>query len=148
MRILKPLNHLHRDSKGQAAAELIIITPLILFLFVIIVDFSLALRDWVVISNGVREGARIGALGGPIGVDEIMDRVVATSDGIVEPGEVEVAYPDGGARGDSVVVRTNHQYRFRFLSNIFPIDPTFAMTTCADMRLEIAALDAPGGAPC
>ena len=146
--MLKPFNRLHRGSKGQAAVELMIITPLILILFVIIVDFSLALRDWVMISNGVREGARLGALGGQLGPTEITDRVVATSDGIVQAGEVDVGYPDGIERGDSVVVRTTHVYKFRFLSKIFPIAPGFDMTTCADMRLETAADSAPGGAPC
>jgi len=148
MRAFKPLNSLHRNSKGQATVELMLMTPLILFLFIIVVDFSLALRDWVMISNGVREGARLGALGGPYGPDDITDRVVATSDGIVQAGEVTVGYPDGGDRGDSVVVRTEHAYTFHFLSKIFPIDPTITLTTCADMRLEVAAADASGGISC
>lgn len=145
------MKRLRKSSKGQATIEMIIMTPLILFLFLMIVEFSLALRDWIMISNGVREGARYGALGGTIGPDDIRNRVVATSDSIAQPGEVTVAYadpdPSGGGsatdRGGSVVVRTTHDYTFKILNKIIPgTPPSLTLTTCADMRLETATVGA------
>jgi Flp pilus assembly protein TadG len=146
--ILRALERLHNNRRAQATVELLILTPLVIFLFLIVIDFSLALREAVMVNNAVREGARYGALGGSITPAQITDRVVDSADGAVQAGEVEVGYPNGTDRGDSVVVRAEHDYTFKFLSNIFAISPTLTLTSCADMRLETTASGGGSGVTC
>lgn len=155
MWLLRFLRRLHGGSKGQAAVEAMLAITLLFFFLFIVVDFSLLLRDWIMVRHSVREGARYGALGSDIDASDIISRVVATSSGLMQSGEVSVGYVDrpgnlsgNGDRGDSVVVRANHTYTFRFIQNIFTVAPSLTMTTCADGRLEVAVLSAPGGTSC
>lgn len=151
---LKPVRRVHRGEKGQATAELILLTPLIVFLLLIIVDFSILLAHWAMANNGVHNGARLGALGGTVGPTQICARTLDTSNNILKGSEVTVGYADANAdgivgnRGDSVVVGANHPYKFLFLSRLFSIGPSFNLPTNGDMRLEVAVAGATGGSTC
>ena len=147
---LGTLAGLHRDKKGQATVEFLMLTIPILVLLLIVVDFSLALRDWIMVANAVREGARYGALGGLTTEDQIVQRVVERADTVeINPSEVSVHCAPDCNRNSSVVVRVTHAYTFPLLRNVFPSLPSVNITTCSDMRLETGAVNLDGGGePC
>jgi|KBSMisStandDraft_5_1062788.scaffolds.fasta_scaffold208881_2 hypothetical protein len=50
------------SERGAEIIELIIVTPLFLLLIAAMFDFGFLFRNWEVVTNAAREGARIGAL--------------------------------------------------------------------------------------
>jgi Flp pilus assembly protein TadG len=50
------------SERGAEILELIIVTPLLLLLIAAMFDFGFLFRNWQVLTNAAREGARIGAL--------------------------------------------------------------------------------------
>jgi hypothetical protein len=129
---------LFRREEGQAAFEFLLILPFFILFLLLLIDFGIMMYEYVSVSNAVREGARYGAVncgdgGCTLGTaDGICQRVLDRSGGILStPGEVTVAWPDGSARGDSVVVKVTHPYKFLF----FPA-AKIDVVSHADMRLE------------
>jgi len=51
-----------RQSRGANAVEFALIAPLFLLLVFGMIDFGLIFSDWLVLTNGVREGARAGVV--------------------------------------------------------------------------------------
>jgi hypothetical protein len=146
-------------QRGQALVEFALVTPLLLLLFFGVVDFTLALRDWIAVTNATREAARFGSLGGDVTSNEIIERAVQKSNDILEPGEVEVGYADvdgngnNSDEGDSVVVKASHGYEFftplvPLLSHVTggTLPSEITMHSCTDMRLEKASNT--GGSSC
>jgi len=80
-----------RGQRGQALAEFVLVTPFLLILFFGVVDFTLALRDWIAVTNATREAARFASLGGDLTSDKISERAVQKSNHILETA--------GGGRG-------------------------------------------------
>jgi hypothetical protein len=64
------------DARGAEIAELAIILPLLLIVTAGIVDFGLLFRDYEIVTNAAREGARLRVLPGYTNQDAI-DRAVA-----------------------------------------------------------------------
>ena len=135
---------LFRREEGQAAFEFLLILPFFIFFLLLLIDFGVMMYEYVSVSNAVREGARYGAVncgtGGCTlaGADGICQRVLDRSGGILDhPTEVFVRWEDNdgktpnSARGDSVVVKVTHPYKFLF----FPA-ATIDVVSHADMRLE------------
>ena len=52
-------NQNHRDQCGAVLVELALVIPILLFLFVGVVDYGLILREYQVLQNAAREGARL-----------------------------------------------------------------------------------------
>jgi Flp pilus assembly protein TadG len=50
------------SERGAEILELMIVTPLFLILIAAMFDFGFLFRNWQVVTNAAREGARIGAL--------------------------------------------------------------------------------------
>jgi Flp pilus assembly protein TadG len=48
-----------RDQRGAVLIELVVVLPILLILFVGVVDFGLILREYQILQNGAREGARM-----------------------------------------------------------------------------------------
>jgi hypothetical protein len=148
-----------RRQLGQALVEFVLVTPLLLVLFFGVVDFTMALRDWIAVTNATREAARFGSLGGDVTTSEIIERAVQKSNDILEPAEVDVGYADvdgdgsNSDEGDSVVVKASHQYEFftplvPLLSHVTggTLPSEMTMHSCTEMRLEKAS--GTGGASC
>ncbi len=135
---------------------MLILTPLVIMFFLAIVDFGLLLRNWVMVSNAAREGARYAALGGNRTLGDITTKVVNASGGILRSQDVGVAYQNRSGtsssaptdRGDSVIVCARRAYTFPLLSNFFPFLPDVTVQTKVDMRLETAAASSGGGLSC
>ena len=145
-----------RRPFGQATVELLLLTPLVILFFLTIVDFGLLLRNWVMVSNAAREGARYAALGGNRTLQDIVTKVVNASGGILDDQDVGVTYANRSGtvstaptdRGDSVIVCARRAYTFPLLSNFFPFLPDVTVRTRVDMRLETAATGSGGGLSC
>lgn len=148
-------------QRGQALVEFVLVTPLLLLLFFGVVDFTMALRDWIAVTNATREAARFASLGGDVTSNEIIERAVQKSNDILEPGEVDVGYADvdgngsNADEGDSVVVKARHRYEFftplvpllgHVTGGTLPSEIT--MQSCTDMRLETASSSGGGSISC
>ena len=129
-------------EKGQALVEFTFLVPIFLLLLFAIIDFGMGFYSWISITNGAREGARLGVVAGTQA--EIIDRVVTAVDLTNEASNMTVTVTNAqGQPGESVVVRVDYDYEFitplaglvQFMSG-GAIGPTLAMSTTADMRLE------------
>jgi hypothetical protein len=143
---------LFRREEGQAAFEFVLILPFFVFFILLLIDFGIMMYEYVSVANAVREGARYGAVncGGAVGgcsVQLIQDRVLERSGGILsgsDRGDVTVGWinNDGQGtnhdRGDSVVVKVDHDYDFLFFPNNFlgMGHITIPVVSCNNMRLE------------
>jgi Flp pilus assembly protein TadG len=141
-----------RREGGQSLVEFAIVLPIFLVLVFGIIDFSMALRSYVALTNATREGARYGALGGTKGTfpascsnpDTVVGRVCRAASGLTLD-DVRVTYPDAGGKlpGNAVVVAAEYDYEFvtpvgdimRFLTGgSFP--ESIELSASANMRIE------------
>ena len=125
--------------------EFALVLPLMLIVLFMVVDFGVGLTRWISVTNAAREGARCGAVGA--GDADITQRVIDTSNDLVNAGNVSVQYPDGQTVGDSVVVDVDYDYNLitplgRFLTLAFS---SISFSAASDMRLEQVP---PSGATC
>jgi len=141
-RLLPPF----RREGGQATFEFLLILPFFILFLLLLIDFGIMMYEYVSVSNAVREGARYGAVNcgdGACTYDKVCLRVVERSGGILSDSEcgtsaVTVGWPDGSDRGDSVVVKVDHDYDFLFFPNDFLGigNINIPVVSCANMRLE------------
>ena len=139
---------LFRREEGQSALEFVLVLPVFIIAFLMVVDLGILMYQYVSVSNAVREGARFGAvncLDGDCtddGSETVKQRTIARSSGVLDPlapEEVTVSWLDNSVpldnrwgRGDSVVVKVDHDYNFMFL----PGSISIPVVSCADMSLE------------
>jgi Flp pilus assembly protein TadG len=142
----------HRRERGQSLVEFALVLPVFLILVFGIIDFSMALRSYVTLTNATREGARYGALGATKGTfpascsnpNTVVGRVCEAASGL-DLDDVRVTYPDAGGKlpGNSVVVSARYDYEFitpvgdimNFLTGgSFPT--SIRLSSSADMRIE------------
>ena len=92
-----------RSERGAEIIELAIVTPLFLLLIAAMFDFGFLFRNWEVVTNAAREGARIGVLPDYVCDEQprpdVTDRVGAymAASGITSNFTVDVAH-DGDSR--------------------------------------------------
>ncbi len=140
-------NSLFRREEGQSAFEFLLVLPLFVLAFLLVVDLGMLMYQYVSVSNAVREGARFGAVNcgdgscEDDGSETVKQRTIARSSGILNPNSnsVTVGFLDNTVpadnnrgRGDSVVVKVDHDYTFMFLPGSF----SMPVVSCADMSLE------------
>jgi len=132
--------------------EFALLLPIFLAVIFIIVDFGVGISRWVIVTNSTREGARLGAVGATTA--DIAGKVAVTSNGLLDPADVDVYYLDGpdangdvGDRGDSVVVESDYQYGLitPLAAFIALADNSMTFHSCTDMRLELPVSGAAGG---
>ena len=128
--------------------EFALVLPLFLIVMFIIADFGVGFSRWIVITNATREGARLGVVG--TAPAEIQSRTAATSNGLLDAGDIVVNYQNFGGdpadpaeAGDAVVVSADYHYNMitplgSFLSLTFG---SITLSSCSDMRLELAVDD-------
>lgn len=148
----RPDKRTNRRERGQSMVEFALLMPIFLVVICIIIDFGVGISRWVILTNSTREGARLGAVGES--TTDITNKVVSTSNGLLDPADVTVYYLDGpdsnvsvGDRGDSVVVESDYQYGLitplsAFLNLAFD---SIDFHSCTDMRLELPVSGAAGG---
>ena len=68
-------------SSGQAMIETALIVPILFMVIIGIMEFAFAIHNYLILTNAVNEGARIGAFGGSD--DEIRDKVIQESRSLI-----------------------------------------------------------------
>jgi len=138
-----------RGRRGDAGAELVefaLVLPLLLLVIVGIFDFGFLFRDYGVITNAAREGARIGVLSGYTTTDvENRARGYVTAAGLVAGSAGVTVTPQtlnvGGTSTVNVVrVEVTYPHSFGFLA---PFAALFGgafgnitLTAVSTMRVE------------
>jgi hypothetical protein len=91
----------NRDERGQNLLEFALVAPILIFLFMGMVDFGWVLHQQIQLDNATREGARRGAVGETC--EEIIDTMMASTDmGLsVDDITIEVRLPGGGVCDDN-----------------------------------------------
>jgi Flp pilus assembly protein TadG len=136
------------DARGAVLIEFALTLPLLLLVLLGICDFGLAFRDYHVVTNAAREGARMAVLPGYTTAD-VQNRVGSFLDAVkvtpAAPPRVEEGCfnPGGGAlsfRTKVVTVQANYAFPL-----VDPIARTFGRTfgvtfkASSEMRTEVAA---------
>jgi Flp pilus assembly protein TadG len=131
-----------RGEKGQALVEFAFLVPIFLVLVFAIVDFGMGFHAWISVTNGAREGARLGAVLAT--EQQITDRVYDSVNLPNEGTNMSVSVTNAqGPPGESVVVEVDYTYELitplaglvQFMSgNVIGESINFHST--ADMRLE------------
>ncbi|MEX0800455.1 MAG: TadE/TadG family type IV pilus assembly protein [Dehalococcoidia bacterium] len=131
-----------RGEKGQSLVEFTFLVPIFLILVFAIVDFGMGFHAWISITNGAREGARLGAVLAT--EQEIEDRVYEAVTLPDEGSNMVVSVTNAqGQPGESVVVEVDYDYELitplaglvQFLTGD-AIGQTLNLNSTADMRLE------------
>ena len=129
-------------EKGQALVEFTLLVPIFLLLLFAIIDFGMGFYSWISVTNGAREGARLGAVLAT--QTEIEDRVYQTVNLPNEATKMTVTVTNAqGQPGQSVVVKVDYDYDLitplagivSFVSGDV-IGPTLTFSSTAEMRLE------------
>jgi Flp pilus assembly protein TadG len=113
-----------RSERGAELIEFAVVLPMLLLVFVAIVDFGLLFQRYLTLSNAAREGARIAVLPG-YGPTDVQNRVTeyvqnSTGDTTLSPATVRTLVsidPDGGGPvppfpAAQVTVSMTHSYLF------------------------------------
>jgi Flp pilus assembly protein TadG len=117
---MKTVSKLHR-RRGQAAVELALVTPLLMIIVVGIFEFGRAWNQKQIITNAVRDGARVAALtrnsGGNIADDSATKTITSalTTAGMSLPSGQPVYSGFKGTTGSAVTVALTVPYTFTFL---------------------------------
>ena len=129
-------------EKGQALVEFALLVPIFLLLLFAIIDFGMGFYSWITVTNGAREGARLGAVLAT--QQQIEDRVYQTVSLPNESTQMTVTVTNAqGQPGESVVVKVDYDYDLitplagivSFVSGDV-IGPTLTFSSTAEMRLE------------
>lgn len=149
------LRRLIRGGRGQSLVEFALTLPILMILIFGIIDFGMALRSYISLTNATREGARFAAVGNMAGAyptdcdgstnTTVVGRVCVAIEGLNldDLQVVSVSYPDGQEPGNQVVVSAQYTYNYItplgdiadfFSGGTFP--DMLSLSTSTDMRLE------------
>jgi hypothetical protein len=141
--VLRALRRTTQCERGQALIEMALVLPLVFVFLLALVDFGIAIDRREVLQHAVYEGSRQAIVGTTI--DEIKDRTVAQSQGLLEADDVAVCYIDNDGNGDigagdDVRVSASYDYKFTIgsgeLFDFFGAStPSISLTPHADSRL-------------
>jgi Flp pilus assembly protein TadG len=127
---------LRRGERGQSLVEFAMVVPILLLLVFAIIDFGRLLMNQVTLTNAVREGARIAAVGATSG--EVTTRVQTTAPGLTPA----VSYTPADT-GENLTVSATADISFitpmgRFISLIGggELQNSFTLSSTAHMRRE------------
>lgn len=109
-----------RDERGQSLVELVLGLPLLLLVFVAILQFGLVMRDYVEVTQAARVGARkasVSRKSDPVAAGKAAAR--DSADGL-DGGRLDVDVTSGaGRRGDPVVVEVSYPFEVDLLGLVF-----------------------------
>jgi Flp pilus assembly protein TadG len=101
---------------GQSLIEFALVLPVFIFVVMGIVDFGMALRAYVTVTNSSREGARYAIVcPSTVNDDLVKTRVLNYSSGLVQTADVVVTWQTPAERcksGDSVKVQASTDYHY------------------------------------
>lgn len=118
------LSRWHGCESGSQLIEFMIVFPILMLLIAGILDFGMLLRNYEVVTNAAREGARVAVLEGydqddvQARVDQYMDAAGMGGPAVVALADVPVTTPAGTFTARSVTL--NYTYQFVTLSGFAP----------------------------
>ena len=107
-----------RSERGQSLVEFALVLPVFIVLVMGIVDFGMALRSYVTVTNAAREGARVGIVcdsgtAESTTDDAVKQRVHDYSGDLIDTSDVTVTWPSGYCESaGSVQVKATYDYEF------------------------------------
>jgi Flp pilus assembly protein TadG len=138
-----------RDERGAELIEFAFVLPLLLFVCIGIIDFGFLFRDYEVLTNAAREGARLRILADNYTDQDAIDRVSSYADGAgltgtsVSTTVLAVDIPVGASTADGFTVTATYPHRFMFLGPIATFFGgsfgTVNLTATSTMRQEVQA---------
>lgn len=136
------------DSVGAVLIEFAFALPLLMLIITGIFEFGFTFREYLLVTNAAREGARMAILPGysdddvKARVRDYLTKAGGLSAGVITDPEVTTATPDGTTYTvKTVTVRVNHTF-----SIIAPFGTslgTIPLTAVSVMRSEVAAEGTP-----
>lgn len=139
--LLKQSKRRHgHGEKGQALVEFVFVLPLFLVLVLAVVDFGMGLHAWISVTNGAREGARLGSVEATAGEIETKVRQVTNT---LDQSKLTVTTTNAqGDPGEGVTVKVDYKYKLITpLGGIIgvlggSIGSTLDLSSQSEMRLE------------
>ena len=141
---------LRRRDDGAEIIEMAIVLPLLLLLFMGMVDFGFLFQRYVVLTNAAAEGARVASLPGYTAAD-VTARVTAYAsnsgvNGPVNTATLAVSVPGGagGAAWPASQVTVTHVYNFQFVTPMAALfggtmNGAVTITSQATMRHQVGS---------
>jgi Flp pilus assembly protein TadG len=134
------------SERAQSLVEFAFVLPIFLLIIMATVDFAVGLKTYITITNAAREGARLAVTLSPTDPDTVtlvQDHVADRSAGLVEAGDVTIAYPIDAASDNPVEVTAEYEYKYitplgkllSFFSAGSITDPLH-MSSTSTMRVE------------
>ncbi len=152
-RLLRPRRG--RRERAQSLVEFALTLPILMILVFGIIDFANGLRAYVELANGVREGARYGAVGNPLGGPlstcsgvpntTVVGKVCAALGNLKKANMTNLTATcnPSCAPGNSVVVNANYRYDYITPIGDFMhfftggvLQTSLTLSSSATMRLE------------
>jgi len=150
---------LRKREGAQSLVEFALMIPFFLILVFGIIDFGLGLRAYITVTQATREGARYASVGNTAGTftsggsgdcngtttTTVVGRVCRTINGLdlTDIQDVDVAYPNGQAPGNSVKVTAEYRYHYitplKGVVNVLSggsLPDYLTISSATDMRLE------------
>jgi len=104
-------------ERGQTLVEFALILPLMLLLIFALVDFGRGFYTWLIVTNGAREGARVGAT--QQDYNAIMTRIRQATDTLDQDRMTVTLRNVQGPRGEPIAVEI--RYDFDWVTPIGPL---------------------------
>ncbi len=122
-------------AKGQAAAELALLLPLLILILLGCLDLGRAFSAWLTLQNGVREGARYGSMypNDRTGIAAATRAEVAA--GGLPAASVSVADSAPGGRGGGAPIVVTASYDFALVTSFLFGGHPLTMSATAQMAI-------------
>ncbi|HBV98145.1 MAG: hypothetical protein JL50_00440 [Peptococcaceae bacterium BICA1-7] len=105
-----------KNDRGQAMVELALVLPILLVLFMGVIEFGRVYHSYLVITNASREGARVAILGG---TDQAVSARVGEVTGNLDQTKLQtVVTPVPAGRTSGTLAEIDVQYQ---VSLVFPL---------------------------
>lgn len=108
-----------KNERGQAMVELALVLPILLVLFMGIIEFGRVYHSYLVITNASREGARVAILGGSD--DAISARVGEVTADLDQTKIQTVVTPVPAERKSGELAKIDVQYKIPLVFPLFDI---------------------------
>lgn len=111
--------HFFKNERGQAMVELALVLPILLTLFMGVIEFGRAYHTYLIITSASREGARVAILGGSDA--SISDRVVAVTASLDQSRLQTTVSPFPAERKSGVLATVEVRYRIPLVFPLFDV---------------------------
>lgn len=134
--IMKIRTMIPRKKKGQSLVEFSIILPILILVVMGILEFGMMLNTYLAINNAVREGARIGSIGG---TDTDIRNTIAVTSPTLGASDLTINITPVGVNrksGDTLTVAVQYNYHvvIPIISNL--LNKVVVLNAQTSMRVE------------